>query len=115
MKRLLVFLGVLLLSTGAFAQDYGKSMPEPLKAQALPKKQNVAERYTSLEGTFQIVKETNERVLITEEMLDLVEANRTVSEDVLIEYKEGLDLFIPSKATISSPSFVKLPLEKNKL
>lgn len=113
MKKLLVFLGAFLLTTGTFAQDFGKSMSEPVTVQALPKKQSVSERLNFMEGTFQIVNTTNEKVIITEEMLDLVDASRSSQEDKYVIYREGLTLFVPSKQAISSSSFVKLPLEKN--
>lgn len=115
MKKLLVFFGGFLITVAAFGQDYGKWNNEPivLELEVLPKKQPISERFKKLDGTFQIVNNTDQKVLVTSEMLDLVESTRTSQDDKVIDYAEGIELYIPSMATLYSPSFVKLPLEKN--
>ncbi len=61
---------------------------------------------------FQFIIQNNIKPLITEDILNFVEQNRTLDTDITIDYSEKIKVFIPSTKTIQSPNYLELPLYK---
>lgn len=103
---LFVFLNV---TPYSFSQDKENYKTVELDPASEHNKGLFNEQLSQLEGTFQFqVNKPNHSVILTKELLNLVESERKENENVSIEISEFITLFIPSSSVISNPSFESL-------
>lgn len=74
---------------------------------------SINQRFAKLKGTFQIQTSNDPKILITSEMLSLVESSRAQSQPVIVPLIDGVNLYVLSKESINGDNFIGLPLFSN--
>lgn len=109
MKNLLILTTSLLMSLYSFSQDnikYGTRTESHVTNQDL---YDFNLLKSELKGTFQFkVINSEERVLLTKDILELVKASRDQNDIVVLDFLENVKIVIPSKQEIESSSFKPL-------
>jgi hypothetical protein len=112
---------VAMLSLVGYSQERFPYIEEPIEISS-PSKANEntlmkSERSNDLSikniefEDFQFVLDANGiRPVVTKEIILFVESNRSVTEDVTLQYSQDIRVFIPSKQTLNSPNYQKLPM-----
>ena len=114
--KLIAITVVLLLSSTAFSQtlkelNAGRSVSktevsvQPKVVKTATKQENTKNNIT---GTFQVVetKVSTEKFLLNQDIIELIQSSRKQSDDVTINIREGVSIFIPSIDKITNPSFI---------
>lgn len=111
MKTLLQVLSLFSFCGLSTAQDFGKTYSKPIETQveALPKTDEKTLREEVM-GTFQVKVKENQKILVTEDLLLFVKANRQIAVSNWHTYSSDVEVYIPSSDEINSPSFSKLDL-----
>ena len=114
--KLITISVVLLLSATAFSQktkELGTARPVPVQEQTVqPKVRKTAsiqrKSKNDITGTFQVIQTnvSKEKFLLNKDIIELIQSSRKQNEDVTINVKAGVSIFIPSNDKITNPSFI---------
>ena len=112
----IMFPVVFLLSTTAFSQNVKDCsnirrvpaqeftlQPKVVKAASKQEKSK-----NDITGTFQVIEVnvSTEKFLLNKDIIELIQSSRKQSEDVTINVRDGVSIFIPSIDKITNPSFI---------
>lgn len=91
-------------------QTQSESAPQKIeKAENL---QNSSIRETEYKDFQFILNSDGLKPLITPEILDFVQSNRSETEDKTLDFSDNIKVFIPSEQTLKSSNYQTLPLYK---
>ena len=113
--KLIAISVVLLLSATAFSQSVQElnnarsvSTQEVTVQPKVVKTATKEEKSNDITGTFQVIEVnvSTEKFLLNKNIIELIKSSRKQSEDVTLNIKDGVSIFIPSIDKITSPSFI---------
>jgi len=110
--KLITISVVLLLSATAFSQNFKELNSTrhelTLQPKVVKKVSKQEKSKNDIAGTFQVIQTnvSKEKFLLNKDIIELIQSSRKQNEDVTINVRDGVSIFIPSNDKITNSSFI---------